>query len=434
MAKLFEVGDVLPATTQLKISWSSDDGTAFYSDCDNLVIKTDNNNYRFINYVRNDWEKSGDFGFLGDEYEVIYKVFGGDDINDGFGEWYGTYGVDKFCIIDISALTEAQRTVSFYSNLRYNDYYWEDLNAPSGYTITFETNGGSNISDIEDATELPTPLPTPTKSGYTFVNWYYDSAFTQKATAGDTLESNVTLYAKWHNLGSLFTEIANAIREKESSSGTIRDVDFGERIKQIQAPTLNAPSISISDNILTITPNSNNGNFVTDYKIFADGILLGTTTSITVDLSAYELEDGTYVITVKACGKGFNDSLASNSQNYTIDNSTHTLTFGTITYTGTGSGGFRLKVNTAPSNLSDYEARHVKGNSNWTNSSGSVVNSILNVSKFYIFVAFPDANDNYFYQVNNGEWVQHMGSGFAEYHEVNLSGNSTLNIKIEPKS
>ena len=132
VSKAFKVGDILPTTTQLKISWTSNgwstnDGHAFYTDCDNLVIKTDNNNYRFINYNR--VNKSGDFGFLGDEYEVIYKIFGGDEINDGYGEWYGSYGVDKFCIIDISTLTEAQRTVSFYTTPSFNNYFWEDLNA-----------------------------------------------------------------------------------------------------------------------------------------------------------------------------------------------------------------------------------------------------------------------------------------------------------------
>jgi uncharacterized repeat protein (TIGR02543 family) len=110
------------------------------------------------------------------------------------------------------------------------------------YTITFNSNGGTTITDLTEQTTLPTPLPTPTKSGYTFVNWYYDSTFTQKATAGDTIESNVTLYAKWHNLGSLFTEIANAIREKESSSGTIRDVDFGERIRDLEVGGAELPS------------------------------------------------------------------------------------------------------------------------------------------------------------------------------------------------
>ena len=101
------------------------------------------------------------------------------------------------------------------------------------YSITFVENGGTTQTDLTEQTALPTPLPTPTKSGYTFVNWYYDSSFTQKATAGDTLESNVTLYAKWHNLGSLFTEIADAIRSKDGTSENIRDVDFPEQIEAI---------------------------------------------------------------------------------------------------------------------------------------------------------------------------------------------------------
>jgi uncharacterized repeat protein (TIGR02543 family) len=110
------------------------------------------------------------------------------------------------------------------------------------YTITYNSNGGSIVPQTSNATQLPTPLPIPTKSGYTFVNWYYDSAFTQKAKAGDTIESNVTLYAKWHNLGSLFTEIADAIRSKDGTSGTIRDVDFGDRIRDLEVGGAELPS------------------------------------------------------------------------------------------------------------------------------------------------------------------------------------------------
>jgi uncharacterized repeat protein (TIGR02543 family) len=73
----------------------------------------------------------------------------------------------------------------------------EDLNAPSGYTITFEENGGTTQTDLTEQTNLPNPLPTPTKSGYTFRGWYYDSDFTSEALAGDPLTGDVTLYAKW---------------------------------------------------------------------------------------------------------------------------------------------------------------------------------------------------------------------------------------------
>ena len=73
----------------------------------------------------------------------------------------------------------------------------KDLNPPSGFNITFEENGGSTISDIEEAIELPSELPIPTKSGYTFLGWYYDSDFTNEAFAGDPLSGDVVLYAKW---------------------------------------------------------------------------------------------------------------------------------------------------------------------------------------------------------------------------------------------
>jgi uncharacterized repeat protein (TIGR02543 family) len=73
----------------------------------------------------------------------------------------------------------------------------EDLNPSSGFNITFEENGGSTISDIEEATVLPNPLPIPTKENYTFLGWYYDSDFTNEAFADDPLTSDVILYAMW---------------------------------------------------------------------------------------------------------------------------------------------------------------------------------------------------------------------------------------------
>ena len=104
------------------------------------------------------------------------------------------------------------------------------------YTITYNSNGGSSVSQATGVTTLPSTLPTTTRAGYTFVAWYIDSELTTRAVAGATIEEDTTLYAKWHNLGSLFTEIADAIRSKDGTSGTIRDVDFGERVKQIQGP------------------------------------------------------------------------------------------------------------------------------------------------------------------------------------------------------
>ena len=66
----------------------------------------------------------------------------------------------------------------------------------AGYTITYNTNGGSTIASTT-GTKLPNPLPTPTKTGYTFAGWYTNSTLTTAATAGATINADITLYAKW---------------------------------------------------------------------------------------------------------------------------------------------------------------------------------------------------------------------------------------------
>ncbi len=67
---------------------------------------------------------------------------------------------------------------------------------PIGYTITYNTNGGDAIA-ATSGTALPNPLPTPTRQHYTFVGWYTDESCTQTATAGATIDADITLYAKW---------------------------------------------------------------------------------------------------------------------------------------------------------------------------------------------------------------------------------------------
>ena len=71
---------------------------------------------------------------------------------------------------------------------------------PTPYTITFNTNGGSDQDALRYTIETETfKLPTrTTKAGYTLVGWYIDEALTKpygevvKGTHGD-----FTLYAKW---------------------------------------------------------------------------------------------------------------------------------------------------------------------------------------------------------------------------------------------
>ena len=66
--------------------------------------------------------------------------------------------------------------------------------------ITYDTNGGSIVNPDYVLYNGKTVEPKePTKRGYTFDGWYTDKDCTSgnEFTFGDTLASDITLYAKW---------------------------------------------------------------------------------------------------------------------------------------------------------------------------------------------------------------------------------------------
>ena len=112
----------------------------------------------------------------------------------------------------------------------------------------------------------------------------------------------------------------------------------------VELPQLHAPTISISEDTLTITNSSNNGDFVTGYKILNNGAEVTTVTNATVDLTAVFTEANDYTITVKAIGTNFADSEDSNAVNYT--NIYYSVTYNLTNCTSN---------NTAPSFRKDSE-------------------------------------------------------------------------------
>lgn len=69
--------------------------------------------------------------------------------------------------------------------------------------VRYSLNGGSLPSGISNPTivtdsKLPSVLPIPTKSGYQFIGWYYDSQFQNQAHASDSITGDVTLYVLWY--------------------------------------------------------------------------------------------------------------------------------------------------------------------------------------------------------------------------------------------
>lgn len=65
------------------------------------------------------------------------------------------------------------------------------------YVVSYDSNGGTAVESetVEAGAKATEPTP-PTKEGYTLDGWY-TSAIEEWDFATDTVESNMTLYAKW---------------------------------------------------------------------------------------------------------------------------------------------------------------------------------------------------------------------------------------------
>ena len=95
-------------------------------------------------------------------------------------------------------------------------------------------------------------------------------------------------------------------------------------IATIPHPQLNAPSISRSNDTISISNPSANGNFATAYKIYNGDNFRGNTSNSSFTLTG--LGAGTYNLSVKASGANFSDSPKSNVIKASVYTITRTLT------------------------------------------------------------------------------------------------------------
>jgi uncharacterized repeat protein (TIGR02543 family) len=99
-----------------------------------------------------------------------------------FDGWYG----------DLTLETR----VSELSTTEDSDLYPKWIANP--YTITFDSNGGSEINDITQGFETLVLEPTaPTKTGHTFLGWFSDEAFTLPYAFHTMPMQDLQLFAKW---------------------------------------------------------------------------------------------------------------------------------------------------------------------------------------------------------------------------------------------
>ncbi|PYE60859.1 putative repeat protein (TIGR02543 family), partial [Aneurinibacillus soli] len=103
----------------------------------------------------------------------------------------------------------------------------------NSYTVTFNSNGGSAVTNQTVVHEGTASEPTaPTKTGYTFGGWYSDAGLTNAFNFSTTITEDTTLYGKW--TANSYTVMFNS---NGGSAVTSQTVAHGNQASKPTDPT-----------------------------------------------------------------------------------------------------------------------------------------------------------------------------------------------------
>jgi len=178
------------------------------------------------NYVvtADDFTYSGEFYGTIDTYLVTFEENGGTSVTDitvsvissspvttktgfTFAGWF----TDSACTSAITFPYTVTQATTLYAK-------WVD-NSAATFAVTYEENGGTSVTDV--TVSVISSSPVSTKTGYTFVGWFTNSACTGSAiTFPYTVTQATTLYAKWvDNSAATFT-----VTYEENGGTAVTDV------------------------------------------------------------------------------------------------------------------------------------------------------------------------------------------------------------------
>jgi uncharacterized repeat protein (TIGR02543 family) len=148
-----------------------------------------------------------------------------------FDNWYSDSGLTA--VYNFS--TPVTGNITLYAK-------WNAAAPGSSYTVTFNSNGGSNVptQTVNSGGAVVRPA-SPSRSGYTFVDWYGDSGLNTVYNFAAPVMGNITLYAKWNALPAGTYIVTSGA---DSGPGTLRDAIEN---------ALNDSTITIDSSVRTIS-------------------------------------------------------------------------------------------------------------------------------------------------------------------------------------
>ncbi|MGG2112602.1 S-layer homology domain-containing protein [Lysinibacillus pakistanensis] len=106
-------------------------------------------------------------------------------------------GLQKSTKYTIYLVTEDQKS-NLMQNVKALSLTTSTPPSANSYTVSFESNGGSIVTDQSVLYNTTLKEPVTTKEGYTFEGWYKDTAFTNTWDfTKDVVTERIILYAKW---------------------------------------------------------------------------------------------------------------------------------------------------------------------------------------------------------------------------------------------
>ncbi len=128
-------------------------------------------------------------------------------------EFFGWYTVDEF------GKVQAGQTAVKVENVTATGEVTYCAKVLRHYTVTFNTNGGTDVDAQDVAYKGLATLPEePTKVGHVFAGWYADETFTTEFDFTTPITADTTVYAKWNK--AIVTITFNLVKDWMVGGGT----------------------------------------------------------------------------------------------------------------------------------------------------------------------------------------------------------------------
>ena len=210
------------------------------------------------------------------------------------------------------------------------------------YTVTFNSNGGSDVESQtvasgSKATEPAEPTKTATTSTkYTFDGWYSDSSLTTSFSFDTAIKKDITLYAKWTETAVTTQKTAGSI---SYATTTVSKTTAAEAFTNTLNNTGDGTVTYASSKTDVATVNATTG----EVTIKGAGETTITATVADSDTYTYATKTASYTLTVTQATPSYTVSIASGIEHGTVTaDKTSAEKGATVTLTLSASDGYEF--------------------------------------------------------------------------------------------